>query len=170
MQDYYKGANKRVTEDDGRCPERPVKRRTPEKALPEPDSLPVRQLFPPSPSTSKSPLPKKEKDPSTTDIQTPVVSDLSKISAEQQTKWMTEPDGANDPDYFLLLINERMNAIQEAWTENDQLAGEIAHLKAEQAVLDPLFEKMIEIKELIGELPSDAEKEHPSSSLSSSSA
>lgn len=73
---------------------------------------------------------------------------VKRVSSEQQLKWMTEPEGP-DADYYLLLINERIKAIQETSTENLKLKKEIAELKEEQAVIDPLFEKMLEIKQLL---------------------
>ena len=137
----------------------PVKRHSPEKkasviAKKETTATTISEQA----STSLS----KEEEEEVHDLDNLVIpSDAELISmypAEQQIKWMCTPDGANqDPDYYAMLIHHRMQALVETWAENDRLAAELAELKAEKALLDPLFEKVIELKEYLLATAADAD-------------
>lgn len=138
----------------------PVKRHSPEKkasvvAKKETTTTTISEQA----STSLS---KEEEEEEVHDLDNLVIpSDAELISmypAEQQIKWMCTPDGANqDPDYYAMLIHHRMQALVETWAENDRLAAELAELKAEKALLDPLFEKVIELKEYLLATAADAD-------------
>jgi len=76
-------------------------------------------------------------------------SAIKLYSKEQQLKWITEKDGHEDVGYYHVLIEQRFKALKEVWTENDQLERNIEELQQENEVLEPLFTKIIELKEML---------------------
>ncbi|KAJ6225068.1 hypothetical protein RDWZM_003613 [Blomia tropicalis] len=71
------------------------------------------------------------------------------IPLERQLKWITEKDGHKDPAYFGILINQRFEALKETWVENEQLQNDIQELNQENELLEPIFNKIVEIKEML---------------------
>ena len=80
----------------------------------------------------------------------PTTSNVASLySNDRQLKWITEPDANNDPGYYHVLIEQQFQALQETWAENDRLKEEIATLQQENDLLDPLFQQVIELKEML---------------------
>lgn len=74
---------------------------------------------------------------------------LDLYSKEQQLRWMTEKDGQNDLGYYHVLIEQRFKALQETWAENDTLEKDIRELERENELLEPMFQQIIELKQML---------------------
>lgn len=74
---------------------------------------------------------------------------ISLYDKEDQLKWITEPKGTNDIGYYHVLIEQRFKALQDTWAENNQLKKEIGQLQKENELIEPLFQKVIDLRELL---------------------
>lgn len=75
---------------------------------------------------------------------------INSISNEDQINWITDKRAAStDVNYFMVLIQERLTALLETWTQNDRLEHEIDDLTQNNELLIQQIENINQVKQLL---------------------